>query len=68
MLKLDLRWRGSCPRHKRYNPETEGEGGIKGGFTTCTLLFSCYRSFAATAALNHKFDDEARARGQPLRK
>jgi len=29
----------SCPNHRRYSPYKDGEGGIRGGCTTCNALF-----------------------------
>jgi hypothetical protein len=34
----------SCPKHPRYDPAMEGEGGIKGGCEVCRLLLQAHRS------------------------
>jgi hypothetical protein len=39
MYQVKRTFRGSCPRHRRYNPDTQGFGGIKGGCVVCKALF-----------------------------
>jgi hypothetical protein len=45
MLKVQTKWKGACPRHRRYNPALEGEGGIAGGCRLCTMLMNVWRSW-----------------------
>ena len=35
-------FRGVCPRHKRYDPIKQGQGGIKGGCPKCAALYSAW--------------------------
>lgn len=42
-LKLKFRESVSCPRHPRYNPELDGESGIKGGCLFCYRLLELLR-------------------------
>jgi hypothetical protein len=41
-LEITHRFKLSCPRHPRYNPERGGEGAISGGCVTCTALFGLW--------------------------
>ena len=34
----------TCPKHIRYNPSKEGQGGIKGGCPCCTFIYSAFDS------------------------
>ena len=34
--------RAMCPTHSRYNPATDGDGGIVGGCSTCQQIFSVW--------------------------
>ncbi len=38
MYKFVKRFKGSCPKHPRYNPAVHGRGGIKGGCGVCLDL------------------------------
>lgn len=38
MYVLKIQWKGTCPRHRKYNPRLQGEAGIKGGCSTCFAL------------------------------
>jgi len=38
MLQIKISWKGTCPHHPRYNPENDGEGGVKGRCEFCFLL------------------------------
>ena len=45
-LKINLKVRRSvrvkCPRHPRYNPESEGAGAIRGGCRYCLAIYEVY--------------------------
>lgn len=45
MLRIRAKWEAKCPRHPRYNPEKDGEGGIKGGCMSCRLLLQAFYKF-----------------------
>jgi hypothetical protein len=40
--KVTVTVRASCPKHRRYNPEANGHGGIVGGCSTCQQLFEVW--------------------------
>jgi hypothetical protein len=40
--KVTATVRASCPKHRRYNPEANGHGGIVGGCSTCQQLFEVW--------------------------
>jgi hypothetical protein len=43
MLKMKLKIKASCPRHRGYNPEKDGEGGIKGNCAGCLAILGVFR-------------------------
>jgi hypothetical protein len=43
MLKIRFRYDASCKKHPRFNPEKDGEGGIKAGCSDCHRLLEIYR-------------------------
>ena len=47
---------GHCAKHKRYNPATDGVGGIRGGCPRCGLLFEIWESSLNLNRLIRKFD------------
>jgi hypothetical protein len=47
---------GHCAKHKRYNPATDGVGGIRGGCPRCGLLFEIWESSLKLNRLIRKFD------------
>jgi hypothetical protein len=52
MLKLGtLRWKGRCSRHPRYDPATDGEGGVRGGCTRCLRLLEIHEQHAKLVEL-----------------
>jgi hypothetical protein len=60
-LVIDLkirtrRFEGRCARHKRYNPATDGRGGIRGGCQRCGLLADIYETALRLNALIRRYD------------
>jgi len=56
MLRLGtLRWKGRCPRHQRYDPRSEGEGGVVGGCTRCLKLLEIYEHHRELQRLMREF-------------
>jgi hypothetical protein len=47
---------GRCGRHKRYNPATDGLGGIRGGCRRCMLLFEIWQASLQLNRLIRQFD------------
>jgi hypothetical protein len=43
-LKLNLKIKLTCPKHRKYNPELHGLGGIKGGCNHCSRLYVLHSS------------------------
>jgi hypothetical protein len=43
-LKLNLKTKLTCPKHRKYNPEIDGVGGIKAGCHDCAELYALYSS------------------------
>jgi hypothetical protein len=41
-LKVKIKWKGTCAKHKKYNPEKHGRGGIRGACQSCEALFVVY--------------------------
>ncbi len=57
VLKLrSRRFSGRCSRHKRYNPATDGRGGIKGNCPRCNLLADIWETSIRLNGLIRKFD------------
>ena len=56
MLKRGtLRWKGRCSRHPRYDPATDGEGGVRGGCTRCLGLLDIHLQHTKLVALMRNF-------------
>ena len=47
---------GRCGRHKRYNPATDGLGGIRGACRRCTLMFEIWETALRLNRLIREFD------------
>jgi hypothetical protein len=41
-LRVKVNFKISCPKHRRYDPATDGEAGIKGGCPVCTALLALH--------------------------
>ena len=50
MLQLKRTFKGSCPKHRRYDPAREGLNAIKGGCAVCHALHEVHQ---AAAKLDH---------------
>jgi len=60
MLRLLTRWKGKCAKHPRFNPEKEGEGGIKGNCPHCALLVQVFQKYEEIQEHLRAFDQIAR--------
>lgn len=61
-----VRWKGRCSRHPRYDPETDGLGGIRGGCRRCEMLLEIWSSHATLVRLIREFgtrEDDSKIRG-----
>ena len=47
---------GRCSKHKRYNPAIDGQGGIVGGCTRCSLLYDIWQASLKLNQLIRRFD------------
>lgn len=48
MLKIaNVKWKGRCATHPRYDPRIDGEGGIRGGCRRCYALLAIYEQHHA---------------------
>lgn len=52
-LEITHRFKLSCPRHPRYNPERDGEAAIVGGCDICTEMVRLWRISLAFAGWYH---------------
>lgn len=43
-LKVKIKWKGSCAKHKKYDPEKHGRGGIRGACQSCEALLVVYEA------------------------
>jgi hypothetical protein len=56
MLKLgSVRWKGRCAKHPRYDPETDGLGGIRGGCRRCEMLLEIWQHHSQMVRLIREF-------------
>jgi hypothetical protein len=56
MVKIgSVRWHGKCGRHPRYDPETDGLGGIRGGCKRCELLLEIWTQHAKLVRMMREF-------------
>jgi hypothetical protein len=58
-LIVKERVKAKCPRHPRYNPETQGRGAIVGGCSTCSDLFDLQEARIKLDAAVHEFGRRA---------
>lgn len=42
MLHIKINWKARCPKHPKYNPEKDGEAGLKGGCDKCFALLDAH--------------------------
>jgi hypothetical protein len=67
MLKLGtLRWKGRCSRHPRYDPASDGEGGVRGGCTRCLRLLEIHEHHARLMGLMRSFGPMRERAGKPV--
>ena len=44
VLKIaNVRWKGRCSKHPKYDPRLDGEGGVRGGCQRCYALLAIFR-------------------------
>jgi hypothetical protein len=63
MLRIgNVRWRGKCPRHPRFDPYIDGRAGITGACEKCTALADIYNHHVQMLALMRGFAPAQRAK------
>lgn len=56
MLRIGtVRWQGKCAKHPRFDPVSEGAGGVKGGCERCAALVEIQMHHARMLALMRRF-------------
>lgn len=67
-LRLSIKIKATCPRHSKFNPAKDGEGGIKAGCLHCYKMLELYRTAIGFEQSSKRFADELAAieRGTPL--
>ena len=56
MLKIGtVKWKGRCGKHQSYNPEEDGEGGIRAGCARCHLLLEIFQHHARLVRAMREF-------------
>ena len=56
MIRIgSVRWHGRCAKHPRYDPETDGLAGIRGGCRRCELLLEIWQQHARLVKLMREF-------------
>lgn len=48
-LRVKVAMKITCPRHRGYDPATQGEAGIRGGCSLCYQLLGVHNSAIAFA-------------------
>ena len=43
MYKVKLKLMARCPRHKKFNPEVDGPGAVKGNCRLCLALLELHK-------------------------
>jgi hypothetical protein len=57
-MLIEIRIRANCPRHRGYNPQRDGEDGIRGGCTTCRRIPELYQLGSALTENSRKLKHE----------
>jgi hypothetical protein len=56
MLKIgNVRWRGKCPRHPKFDPYMDGRSAIRGGCERCAALVDIHNHHVQMLALMRGF-------------
>jgi hypothetical protein len=60
VLKIaNVRWKGRCGAHPKYDPRLDGEGGIRGGCRRCYALLDIYKQHHGLMAALREFGSSA---------
>jgi hypothetical protein len=63
MLRIGtVRWQGKCSKHPRFDPVSDGAGGVKGGCERCEALVEIQKHHARMVALMRGFAPPQSAR------
>lgn len=60
VLKIaNVTWKGRCAAHPKYDPRSDGEGGIRGGCRRCYALLAIYEQHHALMTAVREFGASA---------
>jgi hypothetical protein len=60
VLKIaNVRWKGRCSKHPKYDPRLDGEAGIRGGCQRCYALLAIYDQHHALMTALREFGSSA---------
>ena len=60
VLKIaNVKWKGRCAMHPKYDPRNDGEGGIRGGCRRCYALLAIYEQHHALMTAVREFGSSA---------
>jgi len=60
VLKIaNVKWKGRCSTHPRYDPRIDGEAGIRGGCRRCYALLAIYEQHHALMTAVREFGSSA---------
>jgi len=58
-LKVNENVAAKCPKHLRYNPEIDGQGGIRGACSTCFDIYELHQARLKLEAAAREFSRRA---------
>lgn len=58
MYKTNFKFKGTCPKHTRFNPERGGLNGVKGGCDTCMTLALVHQHLGKARHWARVFEEE----------
>ena len=56
---VKFKWKGTCPKHPRYNPD-QGENAIRGGCEFCHALLAISRTIDRAADASRAYEYKVR--------
>jgi len=60
VLKIaNVKWKGRCATHAKYDPRMDGESGIRGGCRRCYALLAIYEQHHALMTALREFGSSA---------
>ena len=66
MLKIGhVKWKGSCGKHPKYDPATDGQAGIRGGCLRCEMLLEIHTEQAKLMRMLREFGPSREPKPKP---